>query len=69
MSDKPKPLTKAEWGAIKPLVAASFHSDDADRIIATLDALFEYRYQTTGIVDGFRHGFRTDETAADLGLD
>lgn len=70
MSDKPKPLTKAEWECTKALWAgpgADLGEMDR-RINATLDALFAYRERTQGFYSD-DHMVESDDIAAELGIE
>lgn len=68
MTDKLKPLTKAEWEAMKQYSPLR----DEERIDATLDALFRYRERTREMYDpGRRNGDAddTDQIAAEEGIE
>lgn len=72
MTNKPKPLTKAEWEYTKQngdlLALYAGHVP----LVATLDALFVYRERTRDMYDPARHDGDLDDTddiAAELGIE
>lgn len=70
MTDKPKPLTKAEWEAYKRTVRP-VDGTDGRRVIATLDELFRYRERTKGMIvwAGFSEERGANEIAAEIGIE
>lgn len=69
MTDKPKPLTKAEYDAMRS--GAIYDAEDvgslSSRMAATLDAQFQYRERTRGM--GSTFGESADDIAAELGIE
>lgn len=70
MTDKPKPLTKAEWEATRLETYQPYST--RGRINATIAALFRYRERTRGMFDpGRRNGDAddTDQIASEEGIE
>lgn len=79
MTDKPKPLTKAEWEAFC-MGLTDKQEPEALRIVALVDALFAYRERTRGFFQVEYHSgtqgthwtettASADVVAAELGLE
>lgn len=72
MTDKPKPLTKAEWETISAGGLGWVDGRTWERIDATIAALFRYRERTRGMFDpGRRNGDAddTDQIASEEGIE
>jgi hypothetical protein len=75
MTDKPKPLTKAEWDDFREYLQCEAPYAEPEvlaRIAATLDVLFRYRERTRGMFDpGRRNGDAddTDQIASEEGIE
>jgi len=76
MTDKPKPLTKAEWEVIRD---GEWEGDEVSgrdlnacqrRVDATMDALFRYRERTLGMHrESFGPRLESDDIAAEEGIE
>lgn len=65
MTDKPMPMTKAEWEDYKRSMPFA-----PSALTATLDALFRYRERTSGMLDAYRlSDWYADTIAAEEGIE